>query len=103
MAGQHLSHVADGVEKSLAIIHEPKLNAYLARLGAEMVQYADNRFAYGFTLYDDRNPPFAPLSRLMATPADGFGGEELEPVAIAGGINTWLELKFDAVVHPRLH
>ncbi len=25
------------------------------------------------------------------------------PVAIAGGISTWLELKFDAVVHPRPH
>jgi predicted Zn-dependent protease len=77
--------IAASLEKSLPILHEPKLDAYIARLGASLAAHADKRFAYRFQLYDDRNPPSAPPSPAMMFPVDAFKGKPAEPIAIAGG------------------
>jgi predicted Zn-dependent protease len=76
--------------RTLPIVHEPKVDAYLANLTAELVKYADPRFAYSFTVYEDRKP-LGPQwvamrnARAVATPADAFEGRAAEPVALAGG------------------
>jgi predicted Zn-dependent protease len=69
---------------TLPIVHEPKVDAWLASLTAELVKYADPRFAYSFTVYEDRKP-LGPQWVPMATPADAFLGPATEPVALAGG------------------
>jgi predicted Zn-dependent protease len=77
--------------RTLPIVHEPKVDAYLANLTAELAKYADPRFAYSFTVYEDRKPLGGPLWVPMATvpafrlPADAFQGRAAEPVALAGG------------------
>jgi predicted Zn-dependent protease len=76
---------AASLEKSLPILHEPKLDAYLARLGASLADQADKRFAYRFQLYGDRNPQPPPPSLLMMFPMDAFKGKAAEPIAVAGG------------------
>ena len=71
--------------RALPVVHEPKVDAYLANLTAKLVQYADPRFAYSFTVFEDRKPlPGLPWAA-MATPADAFEGPAAEPVAFAGG------------------
>jgi beta-barrel assembly-enhancing protease len=76
--------------RTLPIVHEPKLDAWLANLTAELVKYADPRFAYSFTVYEDRKP-LGPQwvamrnARAVATPSDAFEGPAAEPVAFAGG------------------
>jgi predicted Zn-dependent protease len=70
--------------RTLPIVHEPKVDAYLANLTAELVKYADPRFAYSFTVYEDRKP-LGPQWVAMATPADAFEGRATEPVALPGG------------------
>jgi len=76
--------------RTLPIVHEPKVDAWLASLTAELVKYADPRFAYSFTVYEDRKPlgPQWVLmrnARAVATPADAFEGPAAEPVALPGG------------------
>jgi predicted Zn-dependent protease len=68
----------------LPIVHEPKVDAYLANLTAELMKYADPRFAYSFTVYEDRKP-LGPQWAAMVMPADAFQGPADEPVAFAGG------------------
>jgi predicted Zn-dependent protease len=75
---------------TLPVIHEPKLDACLASLTAELAKYADPRFAYSVTVYEDRKP-LGPLWAAMATaraflmPVDAFQGRPAEPVALPGG------------------
>jgi len=81
---------AAALVRTLPVVHEPKIDAYLASLTAELVKYADSRFAYSFTVYEDRKP-LGPQwvamrnARAVATPADAFQGPAAEPVALAGG------------------
>jgi predicted Zn-dependent protease len=70
--------------RTLSIVHEPRVDAYLAKLTAELAQYASPQFAYSFTVYEDRKP-LGPQWVGMATPADAFQGKADEPVALAGG------------------
>jgi predicted Zn-dependent protease len=81
---------AAALMRSLPIVHEPKVDAYLANLTAELVKYADPRFAYSFTVYEDRKPmgpQWAAMrnARAVAMPVDMFQGQAAEPVALAGG------------------
>jgi predicted Zn-dependent protease len=77
--------VAANLEKSLPIIHDPKLDAYGARLGALLAEHSDQGFAFRFRFYDDRlSPPEPPLPAMMF-PADAFKGKPAEPIAVAGG------------------
>jgi len=53
------------LEKSLPIIHEPNLDAYVTRLGASLAEHSDQGFAYRFRFYDDRQSPSMPPSPAM--------------------------------------
>lgn len=81
---------ASALMRTLPIVHEPKVDAYLAKLTAELAKYASPQFAYSFTVYEDRKP-LGPQWAAMATarafrmPADAFQGQAAEPVALAGG------------------
>ncbi|HTS29651.1 MAG TPA: M48 family metalloprotease [Bryobacteraceae bacterium] len=68
----------------LPVIHEPRIDAWLDGLAAELARHADPRFAYSFTLYDDRKPLGLPGIG-MAMPLDAFHGRATEPVALPGG------------------
>jgi predicted Zn-dependent protease len=81
-------HFATELGKSLAIVTDPKLQSYVAKLGASLAKQADREFPYSFTLYDDRNYEARKTSALslpLAFPADAMKGTPSEPVAIAGG------------------
>ena len=74
--------------RMLPIVHEPKLDAYLAKLTAELAKYASPQFAYSFTVYEDRKPlglQWVALTTAFRMPADAFQGLAAEPVAFAGG------------------
>jgi hypothetical protein len=74
-------------------VNEPKLDAYIAQLGAALAKNATTPFTYTFTVYDDRKPANGPRTagstRLAgagaAMPMDAFQGRAAEPVAVAGG------------------
>jgi predicted Zn-dependent protease len=76
--------VAASLARTLPVVHDPKLDGWLAGLTAELSKYADPRFAYSFTVYDDRKPLTLP-GVAMAMPADAFQGHATEPVALPGG------------------
>ncbi len=83
---------AANLEKSLPMVHEPKLDAYVAKLGAALAQYAESPFDYTFQMYEDRSgaqvTPMAPPRMPAAGPAmpvDAFRGPAAEPVAVEGG------------------
>jgi predicted Zn-dependent protease len=76
--------VAAGLAASLHVVHDPKLDAYLDKLGASLGKQADPRFRYTFTLFDDREPRPA-RSIALAMPADAGESDASEPVAVAGG------------------
>lgn len=70
--------------RMLPVVQEPKLDAWLASLTAELAKHADPRFTYRVTVYDDRKP--LGLSRLaMAMPIDALQGRVTEPAALPGG------------------
>lgn len=69
--------------RTLPIVHEPKLDAYLAKLGAELSS-ADPQFTYSFTIFEDRKPLGLQWVG-MAMPADALAGRATEPVALPGG------------------
>lgn len=73
--------IAAGMAATLPVVHDPALEAYVAKLVAPLTAQVSSRFHYTFTLFDDRKPWWAPGFE-FATPADG---ESEEPVAIAGG------------------
>jgi beta-barrel assembly-enhancing protease len=82
--------LAARLESVLPVVHEPKLDAYLAELGSALSKYADSPFPFTFTLYDDRKPILdpamaAPVQRTAAMPMDALQGQAGEPVAVAGG------------------
>jgi predicted Zn-dependent protease len=64
--------VAANLEKSLPIVHEPRLDAYIARLGANLAEHADQGFAYRFQFYDDGHSPSAPPSPCNDVPDGCF-------------------------------
>jgi predicted Zn-dependent protease len=69
---------------TLPIVHEAKLDAYVARLGSELAKNADHTFAYSFTVYEDRKP--LSVQRVsIAIPANVFQGQATEPAALPGG------------------
>jgi predicted Zn-dependent protease len=76
--------VAATLARTLPVVHEPKVDAYLAKLTAELAKYAGPQFAYSFTVYEDRKP-LGLQWVAMAMPADAFQGPAAEPVALAGG------------------
>ncbi|MGO9254801.1 MAG: M48 family metalloprotease [Bryobacteraceae bacterium] len=84
--------LAAKLDIALPLVHEPKLDAYIAQLGAALAKYADSPFTYTFTLYEDRRPgdqrPQAGSTMPSAGPVmplDAFRGQAGEPVAVAGG------------------
>jgi predicted Zn-dependent protease len=84
--------LAAKLDSALPLVHEPKLDAYIAQLGAALAKYADSPFTYTFTLYEDRRPgdqrPQAGSTMPSAGPVmplDAFRGQAGEPVAVAGG------------------
>ena len=70
--------------RTLPVVHEAKLDAYIAKLGSELAKHADQQFTYSFTVYEDRKP-LAVHSNGMAMPADAFRGQATEPAALPGG------------------
>jgi len=84
---------AAGLERVLPIVHEPKLDAYMAQLGATLAKNATTPFTYTFTVYDDRKPgngpwtagSMRPADASAALPMDAFQGLAGEPLAVAGG------------------
>ena len=69
---------------ALPFVHEARLEAYVARLGAALAEHADHEFTYSFSIYEDRKVAAAvPVG--MAMPADAFQGRQKEPVALPGG------------------
>src|SRR5260221_7378197 len=75
---------AADLARTLPVVHEAKMDAYITKLGLELAKDADPRFAYSFTVYEDRKP-LAVKSNEVATPADAFRGHATEPVALPGG------------------
>jgi len=75
---------AAGLEGTLRMVRAHELDAYLARLGADLAAHADRQFRYRFLLYDDRRPIAVPTV-VLAMPANAFRGQAREPVAIGGG------------------
>jgi predicted Zn-dependent protease len=75
---------AEALERTLPIVHEPTLDAYLSQLGSDLANHADPQFTYTFAWYDDRSPVTA-LPDPMVLPSDAFSAKPEEPVAIAGG------------------
>ena len=76
--------------RTLPIVHEPKIDAYLAKLTAELAKYASSPFDCSFTVYEDRKPlglQWVALrnARAVAMPADAFQWRAAEPVALVGG------------------
>src|SRR5258708_24734634 len=69
---------------TLPIVHEAKLDAYVAKLGSELAKNTDRTFVYSFTVSEDRKP-LGVQSNKMATPMDAFRGKATEPVALPGG------------------
>src|SRR5258708_6418801 len=70
--------------RTLPVVHEAKLDAYIAKLGSELAKNADRTFVYSFTVYEDRKP-LGVQSNKMATPMDAFRGKATEPAALPGG------------------
>ncbi|SRR5216684_4090559 len=70
--------------RALPVVHEAKLDAYIAKLGSELAKNADRTFVYSFTVYEDRKP-LGLQPNEMATPMDAFRGKATEPVALPGG------------------
>jgi len=69
---------------TLPIVHEAKLDAYVAQLGSELAKNADRTFAYSFTVYEDRKP--VSVQRVsIAIPANVFQGQAKEPATLPGG------------------
>ncbi len=66
------------------IVRDPKLDAYVAALLDRLAKYADPRFTYRVSIYDDRKPLRLPALS-MAMPVDAFLGKATEPVALPGG------------------
>ena len=72
------------LERTIPIVHVPKLDAYVSKLGAALAGHADGRFPYHFVIYEDRGFPAAPLV-VLGMPQDPFLGQPVEPVAVCGG------------------
>ena len=75
---------AADLARTLPVVHEAKLDAYITKLGSELAKHADPQFAYSFTVYEDRKP-LGLQSNEMATPIDALRGKATEPVALPGG------------------
>jgi hypothetical protein len=77
---------AASLESKLPIMHEPKLDAYLAKITAELGKHLPrwSSVSCRFTIYEDRRPA-AVQPVAMAMPADAFHVQAAEPIALAGG------------------
>jgi predicted Zn-dependent protease len=73
--------LAAGMAATLPVVHDAKLEAYVARVAAPMVAEADPRFHFTFTIFADQKPWWSP-GMMMLMPVDGESGE---PVSVAGG------------------
>jgi len=74
------------LEKSLAIVREPVVNAYLKRLGGELAKHAKgNFFPYSFTLFDDRRAAVLSRAGIPPFPVQAEEGDLAEALAVAGG------------------
>ena len=81
LAGQE---IAANLVRALPVVHDPRIDDYLDHLTSELRRHADPRFAYSFTVYDDRaysGPQWVSLEM----PVDALRGAASEPIAIAGG------------------
>lgn len=81
LAGQD---AAANLIHTLPVVHDPMIDEYLNNLTSELVRHADSRFAYSFTVYEDRKP-LGPQWVWLEMPIDAFRGHATEPIAIAGG------------------
>ena len=70
--------------RTLPVVHDPQIDNYLDSLTSELVRHADSRFAYSFTVYEDRKQSGPQWVRLEM-PVDAFHSAPVEPIAIAGG------------------
>jgi predicted Zn-dependent protease len=84
--------LAARLESGLPIAHEPKLDAWVAHVGAMLAKYANSPFDYRFVLYEDRRPggpampdDFASPPVGAMAPLDALRGHTAEPLAVAGG------------------
>jgi predicted Zn-dependent protease len=77
--------IAASLARFLPIIYEPKLDAYVARLRANLGERSAQGFVYRFRFYDDRVSPFRPAFPAMIFPTDALKGKPAEPVVVAGG------------------
>jgi beta-barrel assembly-enhancing protease len=75
---------SDDLARTLPVVHDATLDAYVAKLGSELAKNADHQFAYSFTVYEDRKS-LAVQSVGIAMPADAFRGQPTEPIALPGG------------------
>ena len=81
LAGQD---IAANLVHTLPVVHDPRIDEYLDNLTSELRRHADPRFAYSFTVYDDRQYS-GPQWVSLEMPVDALRGEACEPIAIAGG------------------
>lgn len=81
------------LERTLPIVNEPKLDAYIAQVGAMLAKAAASQFVYTFTVYEDRRQLkqtqqadlTSPAVAAAVMPMDAFQVPAGEPVAVAGG------------------
>ncbi len=78
------------LERMLPVVREPKLDAYVAKLGEALAKYGNSPFPFSFTLFEDRRQDDASHAAgvpgiLPIMPLDAFQGVATEPVAVAGG------------------
>ena len=78
---------AAGLERKLAIVHEPKLDTYISTIGGELRKTLPwspfSSGSYRFTVYDDRKLDVRSIA--MAMPQDAARVPAREPIALAGG------------------
>ena len=70
--------------RTLPVVHEAILHAYVASVGSALAAHAGQAFTYSFTLYEDRETPGLPPIEFVM-PEDAFEGPATEPAALPGG------------------
>ena len=75
------AQTAGELDHALSLVHEPILQAYLTRLGAELAR-SGGAYAYRFAFYSGGSPSGA---LALAMPIDAFQRQTSEPVSVAGG------------------
>ena len=72
--------LASKMAATLDVVHDSKLDAYAAQLGAALAKYADSPFDFTFTWYRD-----TPAQSGAASPTLIIGDPAYEPITVPGG------------------